>query len=84
VASWPGWQIEARQARVMLTAIRPYTVTKRERVELALEAERVRIAASKHRRPGVGGGSAIADQAHDRLAELSSRIKALNTKGRRS
>jgi hypothetical protein len=77
------WECSCRLAREMLAAIEPYVITKRERVLLALEAEQVRTAASSSdRRFGVGGrGTALKDEVHHRLAELSDQIKALSEKG---
>jgi hypothetical protein len=74
------WECSAKLAREMLTAIQPYVVTKKQRVDLALEAEALRMAAS--RRVGITGtGSAIGEEVHTRLVEISAAIRALNMKG---
>lgn len=80
------WECSARLAREFLSAIEPYSVTKRDRVRMALEAERIRMdASSSDRRFGVGGkGTALRDEVHVRLAELSDQIKDLSEKGPRA
>ncbi len=75
-----SWDCSAKLAREMLQAIQPYVVTKKARVDLALEAERIRIEAARTvGRTGVG--AVLTDDAHGRLLEISNAIKALNMKG---